>query len=127
MEKQENLLEIGIGEETKIEKKACEVLNFKEVEVEGTKDGKKQVVEILLQHPDLKEPLQIRKLKYQKGDKIKISGLWVSLDKENKLSYNSALAYFLRYYKANNLKEMIGKKVETDYDFDGEFLVIKAY
>ena len=90
----------------------------------GKKIGDKLVLKV--EHPDMPDGLEISGVKYQMKDKIKTSGLWINIDKDNKLGYNSATAHLLRHLKVDKIKELVDREVETTTD-DMGFLVVKAY
>ena len=120
---------LEIGEEMPpVEPETCVVLGvFKKKVVfdEGEKKKENSKVILRLEHSAVGQ-VEISKVKYQKGDKLPESGLWLTKDKDGKLPYSSALAHLLRHYKLSTLKDLIGKKVDTLLDANG-YLIIKAY
>ena len=127
MEEQVKLDEVEIGEDTpQVEAKTVKIENYniEKVEKEEKHIGDKLVLSV--KHPDFEEFLEISQIKYEFGEKIKVSGLWVKLDKDSKLPYKSALAHFLRYVHRNNIKDLVGVEVNTTTNENG-YLVIKAY
>jgi hypothetical protein len=129
MEQAQNLKTLGIGtkEAVKLEAKKCIVDNFEIVLVEK---AKAQKVEFYLKHPDKEELIKVSSIfvlrKRKDKEEIVSAASWINLDQDKLLQKDSALAICLRYYKANNLIEMIGKEVETKEDSMG-YLAIKAY
>ncbi len=125
-----NLKTIGIGtrETPRLEATSCQVAGC-DIELVG-KDKKAQKVVFHLVHPRKEDTISVSSvtLLRQKKDKKEIvsSGTWLSLDEDNKLQKDSALAILLRFYQANNLAEMTNKTVQTEIGSDG-YLTIKAY
>lgn len=127
METQDKLnIPIGtIEPESKLEPKVCKVLD---VRTELVTYGDKQwdVVVFSVKHPNKDEPLELKKVKYEKENKIKIVGTSLSLDKEGKINKTSALAFLLKFYGASVPMEMKGKDIQTSTD-EKNYLCIKAY
>src|SRR3990167_4909292 len=96
-------------------------------EQEQFKDGKSLGMKLILniRHPDNPD-MQISKVKYEFNKKFKESGLWLNLDKDNRIPFNSALGHVLRYYKIPTVKDLLNKSLETTTDENG-YLIIKAY
>jgi len=130
MENVENVKyeEVGIGEDKpQIMPKKVKIEEYKISSVE--KDGKKigDKLTLLVKHPSVTDRLiEVSQAKYQNGDKLKVSGLWIKLDSDLKLPYKSAVANMLRSLSATNIKDLVGKEVDTAADESG-YLVIKAY
>jgi hypothetical protein len=124
-----NLKTVVIGKIASERLKAakCEVVN---VDTELVEKAKTNKAVFYLKHPDKDESIKVSNvtlLRQKKGKKeISVLATWITIDKENNLSMDSALAQLLRFYKAQNLAEMIGKIVETEADEQG-YLVLKAY
>lgn len=127
-EEQIDIEEAEIGEDKPvIEPKEVEIKEYDISTVE--KDGKKigKILTVLVQHPEINERyIEISKVKYQEGEKIKQSGLWVKTDSEGKIMYRSAIGYLLRHLKIKKIKEMIKKTIDTIADENG-YLIFKAY
>ena len=77
-------------------------------------------------HPDKEDLIEVSKVKYLKGDSIKESATWYNEDEDDKIVKNSALAQFLIFIGASNVKETVGKEIESVSDTDG-YLCFKAY
>lgn len=124
----QNKLEIGIGTaetESKLNPKPVKVMK---VSTELVTFGEKQwdVVVFSVKHPDKEELIDLKKVKYEKDNKIKVVGTSLSLDKDGNINKNSALAYLLSFYKASKPLEMKDKEVQTSLD-DKDYLCLKAY
>ena len=125
-----NLKTLGIGtrETPRLEATNC-VVEGSDIELVG-KDKKAQKVVFHLKHPKKEETISVSAvtLLRQKKDKKEIvsSGTWVSLDEDNKLQKESALAQLLKFYQVNNIMELTNKIVMTEVGTDG-YLTIKAY
>lgn len=72
------------------------------------------------------QEIHLNKAKIEKGNQTKVQGIWISLDKDNKLMHGSTLAAVLRHYKKEYLSQMEGVAVDTVLDESG-YLVLKAY
>ena len=59
-------------------------------------------------------------------DKLKIVGLWYTLDEDENIQKGSALADVMKAYSIDSLNDAVGKKFDTVLDDDG-YLCIKAY
>ena len=123
------LEEIGIGEDTpQVTAKKVLVMNTEIKEVqnkEGKTIGKK--LTLFVKHPDIKDHnIEVSGVKYQFADKLKESGLWVNLDKDNKIPYKSAVAHMLRSLDKKSIKELVGIEIPTVADENG-YLLVKAY
>jgi hypothetical protein len=90
---------------------------------EGKEIGNKLVLKV--KHPDVPE-MEISKVKYEKNKKITESGLWVSMDKDGKIPFQSALAKLLRFYRCETISHLRGKELETASD-EGGYVIVKAY
>ena len=86
--------------------------------------GKKLV--LICKIADRDEPLEISQVKYQQGDKLKQSGLWINIDSDGKMPYRSATACMLRKIGTTKISGLKGAKLET-VEGDNGYLVIKAY
>lgn len=118
---------VEIGKEMPpIEAKPVKVLSFEEADVKDKEQkeiGKKLVLKV--QHPDVPE-MEISKVKFQKGDKLKESGLWLGKDTDGKIPYSSALAHLLRHYSCQKIPDLKDKVLQTTSDSNG-FCIAKAY
>lgn len=127
MESQDKLNKVigSVEPESKLEPKPVKVVD---VSTELIAYGDKQwdVVVFRVKHPDKNETFEIKKVKYEKDNKIKVVGTSLSLDKEENINKASALAHLLNYYKASTPAEMKEKEIQTSLD-DRGFLCIKAY
>ena len=86
--------------------------------------GKKLV--LICNIADREEPLEISQVKYQQGDKLKQSGLWIHKDSDGKLPFRSATAAMLRKVGTTKIAGLKGAKLDT-VEGDNGYLVIKAY
>lgn len=120
-------MEIG-NDVPQIESATCKIVDYRieDVEKDGKKIGDKLV--LLLKHPQVSDrEIEVSGVKYlAKGDKIKSSGLWVKVDKDGKIAFNSALATMLRYLSVKSIYLLKEMEVNTVTDDNG-YLVIKAY
>lgn len=82
---------------------------------------------LVVKHPDMKDTIEVSQVKWlNKDDKLKVSGLWIKRDKDNKLPYQSAVATMLRFFNVSVIKEIEGKELPTVLDERG-YLAVKAY
>ena len=127
METQDKL-NIGIGTLEPESKLNPAVVKVVEVSTEEVNYGDKKwdAVIFTVKHPDKPETIQLKKMKYEKDNKIKVVGTSLAFDKEGKINKTSAMAYLLNFYKASNPLEMKGKELQTSLDEKG-YLCIKAY
>ena len=121
---------IGIGnkENVSLEPSMVKILGYK-IEMQKDKDQKEigEKVSVICKHPDKPENIEISSVSYKKGKKeIRTSGLWFKLDVDGLIPKQSALAEFLRFIKANNLDETVGKDAMTELD-EKNYLCFKAY
>ncbi len=126
---EEDKLKIGIGniEPERLEAKEVTIQKV-EVKMMQNKEGKDigEKVICYCSHPDSDEPIEISSVKYERDNKIRISGLWFQLDKEGLIQKGSALALFLSFVGAGNLEDLENKKVKTSTDENG-YLIFKGY
>lgn len=131
METQE-ALKLGRGNTPK------EVLKPKPVKVQGVRIDPKQkkdsgleagkIVVLICKHPDREELFELTKIKTLKMDTIKVSGIWLNLDKNGKIQMDSPVDILLGYANVNNLDELVGKELPTVVQSDKvSYLCIKAY
>ena len=126
-----NIENIEVGENVpQVTAKKVKVISLK-TEMVKTKDTQKDVgnkLTLVCQHPDLPAPqtIDISGVKYIYQEKIKATGLWIKLDKDGKLGYNSSISILLRFLNLKTPKELVGKELDTVAD-DNNYLIIKAY
>lgn len=125
MEEQKNLetIEIGTIEAKKLKPTTVKIVKAY-IEIVGDKNAKKVVCES--KHPDSEDTIKISSVKMEKKKKLEVSGLWLNLDKEEKIRKDSVLALFLQLMKAKNIQELDGKECPTIED-DAGYLVFKGY
>jgi hypothetical protein len=99
-----------------------EIQNIKIVKNNSSSDK----LTCLVKHPESKEPIEISSVKIEIDNKLKICGLWFNLDEEKKIKKQSALAKLLNFLKAENIKELENKEIETLLDEKG-YLCFKGY
>ncbi len=122
MEEQKEIGNLKIGkEQEKLEAKKVKIENVEVKNFEEMNDK----INLICSHPDTEKLINISKATIKKGDKLKTMGLWLSLDQDGSIAYDSTLANILRFYKADNVNFLIGLEVETNKEND--FLVLKAY
>jgi len=126
MEIQEKL-EKGVGT------KEPEILKPAKVKVEkvdlvevrfGSQTREKLVCSV--KHPNKEELIEISKIKYQKRDKLQTSGLWYKEDEDGLIQKGTALAELLNFTGSRNMKELVGKEIDTTTDEEG-YLCFKVY
>jgi len=124
MDEQEILnLETGEKEAEVLKPTKVKIVKVKIVSV-GEKQNQKLVCEV--KHPDREENIEISAVKYERNEKLQITGLWINLDEDKKIRKNSALAFFKNFVGVKTQQELVGKELETVEDERG-YLVIKAY
>lgn len=126
MEKNE-ILNAAIGKDKpqlSIKQVVVVEIEWETVTIEGKVIGQKVILKC--NHPDSKESINISGIKYIANKRLKLSGLWLNFDEEGLLQGRSAVARMLRHYGKNNLLELKGLALNTEFD-DGGYLVIKAY
>ena len=126
MEEQTNLkkIEIGTIDKPMLEPKTVKIVD---VEIRFVEKVKTNKVVCIVQHPNSDDVIEISAAKVESGkDKIKVVGLWVIIDKEQKLDKNSATAKLLRFLNCRTIEELAGKSCQTTED-DLGYLVFKAY
>jgi len=124
----EDIKSLKIGEETAPLPPKNVVVGGMRVEDVNGSDGKKVGTKLYLtcKHPDQDVPIEISKVKYNKDDKLAVSGTWMNLDKEGKIPFNSAVAHMMRFYMVASMGQLEGKELQTVADDKG-FLMVKAY
>lgn len=126
--KEDEMLDVEIGtNKPVISAKQVFVQN---VEVRSVSKDDKELgfkAVFLCKHPDVGDRLiEISGAKYIKNDKLVTGGLWLNLDAEKKISFNSAVGIFLRFFGLSNLKNCKNRTFDTVIDEKG-YLLIKAY
>lgn len=120
---------VEIGEDTpQMSATKCVIADCR-VDVVKNKDGKEIGKKVILSvdHPDAPDrKIEISSVKYNMGDKVKISGIWMNLDKDKNIPYKSALASMLRHLKKKKISDLKGEKIMTVTDEQG-YLAVKAY
>lgn len=115
-------MELGtIETASKLEPKVVEILSVSKEAV-----GKGEKIQYTVNHPDADSEIHISEVKLENRGKLESCGLWLNTDKEGKIAKGSALAKFLVFMKANNVKELIGRSIPT-VENDKGYLVFKAY
>ena len=128
MEAQEKL-ELGIGTKEAVALKPTKVKIVKvDVKPQRTKEGKDIGEKIVCscKHPDRDELINISTVKYERNNKLKISGLWLTLDEDGLIRKGSALAIFLSFVGAKNVKFLEQTEISTAEDESG-YLTFRAY
>lgn len=121
-----DILDVPIGEdEPQVAAKVVVIEDVKVEEVVLPKETARKLV-LKVRHPDMQDLIDINGARYQQRDKLKSSGLWYKLDKDNNLSYGSAVAHVLRYYDKKTAKELKGTQIHTVTAENG-YLLVKAY
>lgn len=118
--------EIGTKEAVALEAAKVKIMN---VELEPIKKNEKIIgkkVVCVSKHPAKEEAIAISSVKFEKGNQIKTSGLWLNKDEDNKIQKGSALAIFMNKVGVKTIKELEGKEVDTTLD-DKNYLCFKAY
>lgn len=126
MEKQDNLLEIGIGtlEQEKISLKPAKV-KIVSVKTEPVIKAKAVKAIFEVKHPDKEETINMSSVNFLDGKEVRTSGTWINLDKNNQLQKGTALVILLNKIGAKHLTDSIGKEVDTE--LEGKYLIFKAY
>jgi len=125
MEEQKELnKEIGTLKSEKKESLKPKKVKIVNVKIRDTKKGK--IVEVEVKHPDKEDVIHISSTSYLRDRQVISGGLWLTLDKEEKIQKGSALALFLSRLEVTKPIELIGKEVDTELD-DKEWLCFKAY
>ena len=125
MEEQKELnKEIGTLESEKKESLKPKKVKIVNVKIRDTKKGK--IVEVEVKHPDKEDVIHISSMSYLRDRQVISGGLWLTLDKEEKIQKGSALAAFLNQLGAKTPKDLEGKEAETELD-EKQWLCFKAY
>ena len=119
------LNEVGIGD-TEVQKLTAKPVTITKAGIEEVGEKKIQKVVCTCKHPDANDPIDISSVKYESKGKLMTSGLWFNQDEDKKIQKGSALAKFLVFSGAMNLKALEGRQPETSEDERG-YLCFKAY
>ena len=125
MEEQSELNK-GIGTQEPEKKEVLNPAKVKIVKIGIRKTTKGNILECEAKHPDKEENIHISSVAWLRDKQIVNSGLWITLDKDEKIQKGSALAVFMNRYGASTPKELEDKEVETELD-EGQWLCFKAY
>lgn len=101
-----NILKLEIGKEVEMKEKddfKIDRIDIKDIDVNGDKTKK---VVFVCTNPVSGKELNLSEVRYTKAGKIVKGGLWVSLDKDGNIAYNSALANLMRFLKVSNLEDL---------------------
>jgi len=125
MEETQNELDLAVGTKEAVSLKPAKVkiVNTQIVEV-GEKGNKKVVCTV--KHPDKEETVDISSVKYEKNQKLQVTGLWFNLDEDGLVRKGSALAILMGTLNAETIKDLNEKEVDTTGDDKG-YLCLKAY
>lgn len=108
-----------------------EVKRIETERVEAKPDGKlkesKDKIVLWCAHPDSKDLIKLGSVRFEQAGKMKQTALWITKDAEGNISFDSSLAYLLRFYGLEEMEKLVGKKISTTVDADTKFLVVKAY
>lgn len=86
------------------------------------------LVNVHVKHPDKDEPINLTAIKWLNGEKMVVSALFVSVDKEGKFFKDSAIAKLLSFNGVKTLKELEGKTIDTiKQNETSKYLAIKCY
>jgi len=125
MEEQKDLKQIPIGTKEKPKLKPTTVKIVK-LEIQTVEKAKANKVVCFVKHPDAEDEITISAVKIESGkDKVKVVGMWVSLDEDGNLDKGSATAVLLKHLGCSTIQELEGKEVSTAED--GNYLCFKAY
>ena len=98
-------------------------VEVQEVDIKGKMNRK---VSCSVKHPSKEELINLSAVKYEKANKLQVTGLWVNFDEDNKIRKGSALADFIKFLDVNTPIELEGKEVMTTNDDKG-YLCFKGY
>ena len=122
-------LKLGIGtkEAAKLEAKPVLITGVR-VEMKKDKAGKEvgEMVIFITKHPDKVEPVELDRVKFEKDQKVKVTGAWFNIDSDGLIPKQSALAIAMRFYNVKALEGFVGIQAQTSLDEKG-YLAIKAY
>src|SRR3990167_1942844 len=98
-------------------------VEVQDVDIKGKKNSK---LSCTVKHPAKEEVIQLSAVKYEKANKLQVTGLWVNLDEDSKIRKGSALADFMKFLGVNTPSDLVGKEVMTTNDDKG-YLCFKCY
>jgi hypothetical protein len=116
-------LETGTKEIQALTPKTVKIEQVK-VEPIGNKGNRKVICSV--KHPDREDLIDISGVKYESKTSLRVSGLWVNLDEDEKIRKGSPLATFMAKVGARSPAELKDREIETTEDEKG-YLVFKAY
>lgn len=123
---------IGDKEVKPLDAKPVDILGFVVESVtgkKGTKNAEREVgkkLVLLCKHPDKDEQIKISSITSIVNKSLKSMTLWVNLDEDDNIQKGSTIAILLNHFKVGMIKDLEGKKVDTELD-ESKFLTIKAY
>lgn len=89
---------------------------------------KNQLVQIHCKHPDDDKLVVLTDIKWEKGDDLIVSALFVNRDKEGKFTKDSAIAVLFSFMKVKTLSELEGKTIGTVLKGkESKYLALKCY
>lgn len=98
---------------------------------EKNKEGNKMdtpLAQFFVKHPDKDELLNITKVKFLDGEKLKVQGFWVQTDAEDNFFKGSAIDRVLKVLGCETLAETYGKEIDTVTESENSpYLCLKAY
>ena len=120
---------IGVKEGVALEALPVKVLSVS-IEMQRDKQGKEvgEKAVFVCQHPKNAESIKISTIKYEKANKIEVSGAWFKPDASdnNSIPKRSALAALMRFANAKTVREIVGKELPTSLD-EKNYLTFRAY
>ena len=124
----EQLKDVGVGTKESVALgEALVTIEAVELVDIPTKKGVSKKLNCTCRHPSKEDgTITISTVKFQQGDKIKTSGLWISTDSDGLLNKGSALAVLITHAKAGNINGLVGKQIQAVPGEDG-YLALKAY
>lgn len=119
---------IGIGEDKpQIGAGTCVIMGYKIEEI-PVKKGTANKLILKMKHPKIADRLiDVSGVIYRQGDKLKTAGLWVRLDEDGKIPFNSAVSSMLRFVGKSTISQLEGIEVDTIPSEDTGYLLVKAY
>lgn len=98
---------------------------------EKDKDGnqmKTPLAQFLVKHPEKDELLNITKVKFLDGEKLKVQGFWVQTDEESNFFKGSSIDRILKILNCETLADTYGKEIDTVTESENSpYLCLKAY
>jgi len=111
MEQQELMnKKLGNKEIPRLTAKEVTVLGLR---VETVGEKKNQIVMVTIKHPDSDKTMEITKIKISKNEKLKVVGLWYSLDEDGNIQKGSALDSLMQVAEVSCLGDLVGKNLPT--------------